>query len=64
MREGKTLRMDTDSRSKFYVSGKISSKVRSFHTENNKDKQLWFTVEQLLEAGLNVLSKPEQKRAA
>lgn len=64
MIEGKTLRMDTDSRSKFYVSGKVSSKVRSFHAENNEDKQLWFTVEQLLEAGLNVLSQPDQKRAA
>ena len=59
MLEGKNLRMDTDSRSKFYVSDPISKKVRSFHKKNNDGKQLWFTVEQLLEAGLSALSNQD-----
>ena len=62
MTEGKTLRMDTKRRSKFYVSGPVSNKIRVFHQKNNGERQLWFSVEQIIEAGLEALST--QKSAA
>ncbi|MEO1391184.1 MAG: hypothetical protein AAFV85_27955 [Cyanobacteria bacterium J06634_6] len=47
--------MPTERRYALYVDSALGEKVKKFHEDNNQDKQLWFSAEAVVKAGLEAL---------